>query len=142
MRSKYVWMALSIIAIWLAVLFVGLFGATYEVAGAGEAYGLELGTSLGMLVGYLAVITTLFIFLPIEKIMGKARTDTQKKYAWVTLSIAAIWLAVLVIGSLGISYEVAGTGGAETVVVAVPVAYLAAIVTVVLAKFVAHFELG
>ena len=136
-------MALSIVAIWFAVLFLGLFGPTYEVVSAGEGYGLKFEIrSLAVPVGYVAGITTLFIILPMEKIMGKVRTYAQKRYAWVTLSIVAIWVAVLFAGLLGLSYEVAVAEETETVLLAVPVAFFALVATVILAKYVTDFGLG
>jgi len=147
MQGKYVWMALSIAAIWFAVLFIGLYGPTIVVEGAGAEYGLDVEThSLAAPVGYFAAITTLFMLLPATK-RKKESTGVRKKYVSVTLSIVAIWFVVLLVGSSGFAYEVREADPelnipAETWPVAIPVTFFAAISTVFLAIFVANFGLG
>ena len=147
MQNRYVWMALSIAAMWLAVLFIGLYGPTIEVEGAGAEYGLDVEThSLAAPVGYFASITTLFMLLPATK-RKKESTGVRKKYVWVTLSIVAMWLAVLLVGSSGLAYEVREAAvernlPVETWPMAIPVAFFTAIITIFLANFVANFGLG
>lgn len=58
MQRKYFWAGLAIAAMWIAVLFVGVFGPTMEAGGPSGAAGIPvaLGTvALGALIGTIIV---------------------------------------------------------------------------------------
>ena len=145
MEKKYVWMGLSITIIWVVVLFVGLFGPTFEIEGAGEAYGLNIRTQgLAWIVGYFAAIATVFVLVPVTKSRKKVIVP-RKRYAWVTLAILVVWLVVLIVALLGLTYEgksAVQSSHTEPWPVAIPASFFAAVVTVILVRVVVDFGLG
>ncbi len=147
MRSKYVWMDLSIMVIGLAVFFTGVLGPAVKTS-IGVEYGLELESgTVAVPVGYCAAVAILLMFLSIDVAKKKESADMYKRYLWATLAIVIIWLAVVVVSWLGLTFEVAGASadgdmGTATWPVAVPVAFLAAVATVIITKFFVDFGVG
>ena len=59
MQNKYFWAGLSIAAMWLAVLFVGVFGPVFEVACArGDAVSVPVGV---IVVAFFAMVGTILV---------------------------------------------------------------------------------
>jgi len=57
-QNKYFWTGLSIAAMWIAVLFVGVFGPTLEAGGSSGAAGIPAALTV---VAIGAVIGTIFV---------------------------------------------------------------------------------
>ena len=59
MQNKYVWAGLSIVAMWSAVAFVGVFGPSMEVASAGGD--VVTVPALAIVVAFFAMIGTILV---------------------------------------------------------------------------------
>ena len=58
MQNKYFWAALAIVAMWLAVLFVGVFGPVLEVTSAGDTVSVPAAV---IVVATFAMIGTVLV---------------------------------------------------------------------------------
>jgi len=58
MQNKYFWAGLSIVTMWLAVLFVGVFGPTMDAGGPTGATGIPVALTV---VAFFAVIGTILV---------------------------------------------------------------------------------
>ena len=58
MQNKYFWATLSIIVMWLAVLFVGVYGPTMDAGGTNGAQGIPVAL---IVVALCAMVGTIIV---------------------------------------------------------------------------------